>query len=230
MNAVNTSASPPKVPGRILLANVRASFTDGIWTASTPKGTTGEPAFNVQAILPPNHPQMSELTGLIVSAAQKQWKGQVPNPQNGQPMPEWQAVLAVAQAAGKIFLRNGNTKKYEGYAGNMFVSVRAKSRPKVYDGMLNGKPREVFKREDSRIYSGCYVNLLIDVFPYTRGSNGIGAGFKAIQFVKDGDPLGGSAPAQADEMGVVEESAQAASEFGALFGVAGPAGSAGFQL
>lgn len=226
---MNTSASPPKVQGRILVENVRFSFTDGIWAASTPKGTTGEPAFNVQAILPMNHPQMPALSALIAQAAQKQWKGQAIGP-NGQPMPEWQAVLQVAQAAGKIFLRNGNTKKYEGYAGNYFIACRSKTRPKVYDGMENGKPREVHKREDSRIYSGCYGNLLIDVFPYTRGSNGIGAGFKAIQFVKDGEPLGGSAPAQADEMGVVEESAAAAAEFGALFGVTGPAGSVGFQL
>lgn len=215
---MNTSASPPKVPGRILVQNVRFSFTDGIWVASTPKGVTGEPAYNVQAILPRNHPQVPELLQLINAAALKQWKDQA------------QAVLAVAQAAGKIFLRSGDTKKYEGYAGNLFIACRSKTRPKVYDGMENGKPREVHKREDSRIYSGCYGNLLIDVFPYIRGSNGIGAGFKAIQFVKDGEPLGGSAPAAADEMGVVEESAQAASEFGALFGVPGPTGSAGFSL
>ena len=229
---MNTSASPPQVSGRILVENVRFSFTEGIWTASTPKGVTGDPAYNVQAILPPTHPQLPALSQLIQQAAQKQWKGQAIGP-NGQPMPEWQAVLAVAQVAGKIFLRNGNTKKYEGYAGNYFIACRSKGtgpRPKVYDGMLNGKPREVFKREDSRIYSGCYGNLLIDVFPYTRGSNGIGASFKAIQFVKDGESLGGSAPAQADEMGVTEESATAAAEFGALFGVPGPAGSAGFQL
>lgn len=224
---MTTQTQAPKIPGRILVENVRASFTDGIWVAGVPQGTTGNPAYNMQAILPRNHPQVSALLQLIQQAATKQWKE---NAQN---------VLAVAQAAGKIFLKSGDMPTSKGkprgeaYAGNLFISTRveaSRGRPKVYDGMLNGKPKEVFKREDSRIYSGCYVNLLIDVFPYTKGSNGVAAGFKAVQFLKDGDPIGGSAPAQDDEMAVVEESAQAANEFGALFGVTSPNGSAGFQL
>lgn len=238
---MNTSASPPKIAGRILLVDVRASFTDGIWVAGVPQGTNGNPAFNMQAILPRNHPQLPALSEMIVAAAQKQWKGEVPNPNgNGQMVPAWQLVLQAAQNAQKIFLKSGDSltskgkSRGEGYAGNLFISTRveqSRGRPKVYDGMLNGKPKEVFKREDSRIYSGCYVNLLIDVFPYIKGSNGVAAGFKAVQFLRDGDPIGGSAPAQADEMAsVVEESAQATAEFGALFGVAGPTGNAGFQV
>lgn len=201
-----------KVPGRILVEDVRASFTDGIWTPSVPRGTTGDPAYNMQAILPRNHPQIPALIALINEAAQREFKDQ------------WQTVLAQAQAAGKVFLRDGNTKPYDGYAGNLFISTRNKQKPKVYQG------KQEVDRANSRIYSGCYVNLLIDVFPYSRGSKGIGASFKGVQFLRDGEPLGGGAPVGADDFGDVEESAGAAAEFGALFGIQAPAGNAGFNV
>jgi hypothetical protein len=207
-----TQAVAPEVPGRILVQDVRASFTEGIWVASTPPNTTGEPAYNMQAILPPDHPQVPALVALIQWAANKQWKEKAA------------AVLTVAQAAGKIFLRNGNDKPYDGYAGNLYISCRSKQKPKVYQGK-----REV-DRAGSSIYSGCRVNLLIDIFPYIRGSNGVGAGFKGVQFLRDDQPLGGGAPARAEEFGDVQETAQATAEFGALFGVQTPAGSVGFKL
>ena len=203
---MNTSANPPKVPGRILVENVRASFAEGIWTASAPPGTNGEPAYNMQVILPRDHPQVPQLIQLINEAAQKQWKEKA------------QQVLTVAQAAGKVFLRSGDEKPYEGYAGNLYISCRSKKAPKVLEG------RRVVTREESRIYSGCYVNLLIDVFPYTRGSNGVGASFKGVQFLRDGDPLGGGAPANAEDFADIDETVDAANEFGALFGMDAPAG------
>lgn len=214
---MNTSTNPAQVPGRILVENVRASFVDGIWQPSAPPGTNSEPAYNMQAILPRDHPQVAQLVQLINEAAQRQWKE------------HWQQVLAVAQAAGKVFLKSGDTKKYEGYAGNLFISARSKKPVTVSDGMENGKPRIVHNRADSRIYSGCYVNLLIDVFPYTRGSNGVGASLKGVQFLRDGEPLGGGAPVGAEDFGEVEEAADAANEFGALFGTPTPAGNAAFD-
>lgn len=207
---MQTSASPPTVPGRILVENVRASFTDGIWTPSRPSNTTGDLAYNMQAILPRDHPQVAQLVQLINEAAVKQWKDKA------------QQVLTVAQAAGKVFLRSGDTKPYEGYAGNLYISTRSKKAPQVLEG------RRVVTEQESRIYSGCYVNLLIDVFPYTRGSNGVAAGFKGVQFLRDGEPLGGGAPAQVEEFADIEENANAANEFGALMGMNAPAGSAEF--
>ena len=211
---MQNTTNPPRVPGRILVENVRASFVEGLWTASAPAGTNGVPAYNVQAIIPRDHPQVPELIRLINEAAVKQWKDKA------------QQVLGVAQAAGKVFLRDGNAKPYAGYAGNLYISARSGPNdppPKVYEGR-----REV-QRNESRIYSGCYINLLIDVFPYTKGSNGVGARLKGVQFLRDGEPLGGGAPAQAEDFADVAESAQAANEFGALFGTAAPAGSAGFD-
>lgn len=86
-----------KVPGRILLENVRASFTEGIWTPSAPPGTGAEPAYNMQAILPKNHPQLPALQALIQEAAVKQWKDKAA------------AILNAAVAAGKVCLRSGDT-------------------------------------------------------------------------------------------------------------------------
>lgn len=223
---MQTSANPPKVPGRILVENVRASFTDGIWTASAPPNTNGERAYNMQAILPRDHPQVPQLIQLINEAAQREnkWRGEVPDGQGGM-MPKWQSILTTANAAGKVFLRSGDDKPYDGYAGNLYISTRSKRPPQVLEG------RRVVTQNESRIYSGCYVNLLIDVFPYTRGSNGIGAAFKGVQFLRDGEPLGGGAPANVEEFADIAEGAgvDAASEFGALMGVPAPAGGAAFD-
>lgn len=201
-----------QVPGRILLENVRASFPEGIWTPSAPPGTDAKPAYNMQAILGRDHPQLKALMALIQDAATRQWKDKAA------------MILAAANAAGKVFLRDGNTKPYAGYAGNLYVSLRSKTPPQVLEG------RRIVQRADSRIYSGCYVNVLFDVFPYTRGSNGIGAGFKGVQFLRDGEPLGGGAPTSVEDYGNVDEAANAAAEFGDLLGLSAPAGNAEFKI
>lgn len=64
------------------------------------------------------------------------------------------------------------------------------------------KPVEIVDRNMNRIldatqvYSGMYANINVNFFPYAApGHKGIGCGLGPVQKVRDGEALGGSAPA-----------------------------------
>lgn len=222
-NQLQTAVSPPQIAGRILLENVRITFSKGLFEAGLPKGITqGSPAYSYKLIIPRDHPQVSQIMKEINDAALRLFKDTAPQ------------MLANAKANGKICLRDGNAavdssgQPYQGCAGNLVLSVRSDAakfpRPAVLEG------RVPVERAQSRIYDGCYVNALVNFFAYKTGSIGIGCRQLATQFLRDGEALGGGAPADLSVFPEVEASAQAAAEFGELFGTPGPAGGAGFTL
>lgn len=77
-------------------------------------------------------------------------------------------------------------------AGKMTVSARSTRRPQVVDRDLT--PLAI---DDMKPYSGCYVNMVVDVYAYANDGGGISASLEVIQFVKDGEALGGGAPVKA---------------------------------
>lgn len=204
-------------PGLITIANARIRFSNGLFEKSLPKGVTDQKAlaYNVKLILEPTHPQLKAVMAKIEAAAVATFKGRA------------KQVLLQAEAAGKVCLRAGDQilgsdgEPYSGYAGNYVLSVR---HPHKQPMILGANPRNadgspnIVDRAASRIYDGCYVNAQVDIFGYTKGSNGITAWIMAVQFAKDGEPLGGggSSP-QVEDFGEVEQSATAAEEFGSLF-------------
>lgn len=209
----------PQPRGRLLILDARITFSKGVHEASLPKGvTTGNPAFSYKLILGRDHPQLPAILKEINDAAVSLWKEAAP------------AMLAKAKADGKICLRDGNVtvdsegKPYQGCAGNLVLSVRSDSvlypKPAVMEGRL-----AVQTRAESRIFDGCRVNALVNFFAYKKGSIGVGCRQLATQFLRKDEPLGGGgAPADLSVFPEVDSSAEAASEFGALFGVPGPAG------
>lgn len=193
---------------RITIQRARVRFSEGIFTASVPPNTQGKPAHTAKFILEPTHPQLGELKKKIMGAAQATFKARA------------QQVLAQAQAAKKVCLLPGEMfankegEVYNGFAGNLILSARNPAKPMVIDG----KKQRVESQEQSGIYDGCYVNVQVDIFGYTKGSNGVSARLLVVQFAGDGEPLGGGGPATVEDFGEVEASAQASAEFD-LFGV-----------
>ena len=56
------------------------------------------------------------------------------------------------------------------------------------------------------IYSGCYCKVSISFFAFSvNGNKGIAAGLGNIQFLRDGEPLGGGHISAADDFGEAEE-------------------------
>lgn len=100
-------------------------------------------------------------------------------------------------------LRDGDSPKDDGtprgdeFAGHWFISAKApgnKPRPSVVDA--NVQP----VMDESEIYAGCYVNMFVEFYAYENsGNKGIAASLRGVQFVEDGERLGGE-PLEAEDM------------------------------
>lgn len=72
------------------------------------------------------------------------------------------------------------------YAGHYYMAMSSKQRPGVVDLDLNPI------LDSTAVYSGCYARVAINAFAYnTAGKKGVSFGLNNVQFVEDGEPLGG---------------------------------------
>lgn len=79
------------------------------------------------------------------------------------------------------------------YAGHMYMAMSSKTRPGVVDVDLNPI------LDSTQVYSGCYARVSINAFPYSNsGNKGISFGLNNVQFLEDGEPLGGRTRAEDD--------------------------------
>jgi len=79
------------------------------------------------------------------------------------------------------------------YAGHMYMAMSSKQRPGVVDADLNPI------LDSTQVYSGCYARVSINAFSYSNsGNKGISFGLNNVQFLEDGEPLGGRTRAEDD--------------------------------
>lgn len=83
-------------------------------------------------------------------------------------------------------LQDDKVDDYDGFVkGAYFMNCTTKFAPKCIDGQKN-------EIERSAVYSGCYARLTLRPYYYeNKGNKGIGLGIAAVQFIRDGEPLGG---------------------------------------
>lgn len=89
----------------------------------------------------------------------------------------------------KQCFKDGDDTEYDGFAGNYSIKCTKKSekgRVTLFD-----RDKSALTEQDDKFYSGCYVNALIDIWCYDKKAKGFSATLYAIQFVKDGERLGG---------------------------------------
>jgi hypothetical protein len=195
---------------RFKLLDVRQSFMC-YWTAEPyPGGNDPTPYFSgtylltpdskVQyysddnkTLLPKKLPALPELEKIGVALTNEKWGKKGP------------AILKAIKMTGKIFYRDGDTKPdYEGFPGTFFVSSRSKVRPNYFD-----QQKQPIQEEQGLLYSGCYVNVTLEAYPYTKGNNGLGARLRGVQKLRDGEAFGGGGPpaddSEFDEIDAPEE-------------------------
>jgi len=73
----------------------------------------------------------------------------------------------------------------EEYEGCYFLKASSKSQPVVYDTDKN----EILDLED--VYSGCYCRAVIKGWPFNNKAKGISFYLNSLQFIRDGERLGG---------------------------------------
>ena len=82
------------------------------------------------------------------------------------------------------------------------ANAKADYPPEIVDKMGNPIINQ------SEIYSGIYGRVNVTFFPYAfGGKKGIGCGLGPVQKLRDGEPLGGSAPTAAQAFGVPQPQA-----------------------
>lgn len=115
------------------------------------------------------------------------------------------AIVAQAKASGsgKFCYVDGNTKAYDGFAGNMALSA-GRSKEDGAPKLLNRDLTEL-AADSGKPYGGCQVNAKITIWAQdNQFGKGIRCTLITVQFVKDGDSFSGSGPANADGMEALE--------------------------
>ena len=182
------------VTGRIMLRNVRLSFPS-LFEPTSVAGE-GKPRYSAMLILPPEHPQLGEVTKLMKAVAAEKWAAKAG------------AVYTSLEKTDKLALHDGDTKaQYDGVGGNFFISAASQesARPTVINA-----DRSPLTAKDGKPYAGCYVNASIDFWAQdnTYGKR-INAQLRGVQFLRDGDAFSAGRPADSDEFEEVTEGAAA---------------------
>ena len=103
--------------------------------------------------------------------------------------------------ADKICLKDGDDIDYAGYAGNMSIKASSAKRPLVVD-----RDRSQLSEEDGRIYAGCYVNAMIELWAQNNQyGKRINANLLGVQFIKDGEPFADGVAASVDDFDVFDD-------------------------
>lgn len=187
---------------RLMIKRVRQSFMT-YWTPEPfPESLDPSKYYSGTFIIPPDHPQIKEINKDLITLCNEKWgteplvgKDKKPLLIKGKPVTKGQAMLKSVQDKGKVYFRDGDTKpELDGFPGNFFISARSKVRPNYF-----GANKEPLTEEDGILYSGCYVNVSIETFAYTRGNNGLGARLRGVQYCGKGDAFGGGGPPAGDD-------------------------------
>ena len=86
----------------------------------------------------------------------------------------------------KRALRDGEDSEYDGYEGCMSFKSSSNKRPIVID-----RDKSPLIEEDNKIYAGCYVNAIVDIWVQNNNyGKRVNGNLYGIQFVKDGEAFG----------------------------------------
>jgi hypothetical protein len=110
-------------------------------------------------------------------------------------------TLKELEARDRTCRHDGDNKPYAGFAGNIYVNASSKVRPLVLD-----ENRNPLVEADGKIYNGCVVNVLLDVWAQSSPQYGkrINATLLGVQFVRDDEPFSGGRGASPDDFDVID--------------------------
>lgn len=170
-----------KSPTRVVTGKVRLSYAFLFEPRSNDPDS--DPRYSVTILVPKSDKTtLGKIESAIEAARQegktKVWGGKIP-------------------ASLKYTLHDGDEEaeldRNPEYAGHMYMSISAKQRPGIVDTDLNPI------LDSTQVYSGCYARVSMNAFPYSNsGNKGVSFGLNNVQFLEDGEPLGGRTRAEDD--------------------------------
>ena len=168
---------------KIKLANVRLAFPD-LWEATSIND--GEPRFGACFIVEPGSANAKTLDAAIAEVAKEKWQGKI--------------SLDELAKKDKVCFRhfektNASGDVYGGFEDMYWVQASNPSRPLIID-----RDKSPLTQADGRPYSGCYVNVQIDIWAQdNKYGKRVNATLSGVQFSKDGDAFSSGAPASQDD-------------------------------
>lgn len=176
---------------KLHLKDVRLSFCN-VFDAKQVNGQ-GDAKFSCALLFPRTHPQLPEIVGALKKAASDKWGA------------KGEEVYNALKASDKLCLHDGDSKpEIDAYKGMLFINASNKQRPLVIDGQRNP-----LVAADGKPYSGCYGNVMIEVWPQdNQFGKRINASLLGVQFVRDGDRLAGGGVAAADDFEAIPQAGQ----------------------
>jgi hypothetical protein len=164
---------------KVITGIARLSY-EHIWEADSIQG--GPAKYSASLIIPKADTKTIDAINKSIDAAVAAGKGKF----GGKTLPK---------TALKLPLRDGDVDRPddEAYKNRVFLNANSKTAPQVVDLARNSITDPI------KVYSGCYVRASVNFYAFnTNGNRGIAAGLGNIQFIRDGEPLGGHSSAQDD--------------------------------
>lgn len=171
---------------KLVLKNVRLAFGQGLFTArAANEDGSGDAKFSCKGIMDPTTAHGKANIKMVedaeVKIATEKWAA------------KGAAVLKALRADNKAVLKDGDSKEWDGFAGNNFVNASNKLKPKVKDRRGNDAGPE-------EVYSGCYGDLHVEMWAQdNKFGKRINLTLRGFQKVADGDAFGGGQPASDEE-------------------------------
>ena len=165
----------------IVVENVRLSYVHLLKPYG--RDPMAKQKYSVTILLPKSDVEGKQKVDAAIAAATRngianKWNGAAPAKV---PTPVWD---------GDGLTQNGHKFGPECAGHWVFAASTPADKPvDVVDGRMN---RII---DATQVYSGIYANVCVNFFAYNyQGKKGIGCGLGPVQKVRDGEPLGGSAP------------------------------------
>lgn len=151
-------------------------------------GGEGEPRFSAAFAIDPSSESAKALASAVTEVAKSKWGAKA------------DGILAELKKKGRVCykdspLTNSEGEVYDGFEGMHSLNASSKSRPTVVD-----RDRTPLVAADGKPYAGCYVTAIVELWAQdNQYGRRINATLSGVQFERDGDAFGGSAPASADD-------------------------------
>jgi hypothetical protein len=171
---------------KVKLENVRITFPQLFQPKSIvgADGKPSEPKYGASFLFEPGSEPHKALSEAIKKVASEKWPT------------AWQDIVRIAKATDKLCVHDGNTKTYQGYPGNLFLSATTAAMPDIRDADRTRIPESNARR----IYGGCYVNAVVQLWAQdNRWGKRVNAELLGVQFRRDGDAFRAGAVAADDD-------------------------------
>jgi hypothetical protein len=203
----------------IYISDARLSFPNLVEPQVKVDEKTGEKrvSYNCELLMPKNHAGFAQFMQVFAVLAAEKGKEHA------------NSLIQMIQSdrksrcfgAGEEKVNKKTFQPYDGYAGNIYLTVGSKNPPQMFDAQ--GKPVDpmntmAWQATARKLYGGCRVNAAVKPWwqnpnPQRQYGHGIRCDLIGIQFLRDDTPFGEGA---VDASGLFGAVAGAAPGFGAV--------------